>query len=161
PATLCREQRGIAHMLTLEEKRPPIFPVVCIGGSAGSLSAYMQILQQMPVKLEMAVVIVSHRATVDAGRFTGLLGKATQMEVVEATNGMTLQRGRIFVAPPHREITTNGVVLQLAVGPAKSQGWPTVISDFLFSLASTCSSRAIAIIVSGMGCDGSGALGAV
>lgn len=147
-------------LLPSEEQTPPIFPVVCIGGSAGSLSAYLKILRQMPGKLEMAVVVVSHRATVDAGRFLTLLGMATHMEVVEATDGMPLECGRIFVAPPHMGITTDGVALRVA-DPAKSHGWPILISEFLISLAKTCHSRAIAIILSGLGYDGSGGLAAV
>src|SRR5215469_2166355 len=148
-------------LLSDEGETPPIFPVVCIGGSAGSLSAYIKILRQIRVNVGMAVVIVSHRPMGDSGQFVALLAKTTHMEVIEVTDGMLLERGRIFVAPPHREITTDGVTLRLGVGLAENHGWPTLISQFLFSLASTCASRAIAIIVSGAGHDGSCALAAV
>jgi two-component system, chemotaxis family, CheB/CheR fusion protein len=80
--------------------------------------------------------------------------------VVEVTEHILLKPNRVFVVPPHREITTDGVVLRLA-GLTKYHGWPTVISEFLFSLASMCASRGIAIIVSGTGHDGSTALAAV
>jgi two-component system CheB/CheR fusion protein len=82
------------------------------------------------------------------------------MEVVEVTNGM-LEPGRVFVAPPQKEITTDGVALRISDDLPKGYGWPTLIGDFLFSLAHRCTLRAIVIIVSGMGYDGSGALGAV
>lgn len=144
-----------------QKKTPPNFPVVCIGGSAGSLAAYLDILRQIPANTGIAIVIVSHRAPSDAGRFVTLLAKAAQMEVIEATDRMPLQPDRIFVAPPQREITTDGVALRVAVDLTENHGWPTLISDFLFSLASTCASRAIAIVVSGIGYDGSGALAAV
>ena len=144
-----------------QKKTYPIFPIVCIGGSAGSLGAYVDILRQIPTKVGMAIVIISHRALNDRGRLVTLLAKATRMEVVEADNGMLLEPDRIFVAPPHREITTDGVTLRVAVGLTENHGWPTLISDFLFSLASMCNSRAIAIVVSGMGYDGSVALAAV
>ena len=143
------------------EKIPPTFPIVCIGGSAGSLAAYVDILKQVPAKSGIAIVIVSHRALVESGRLLVLLARATKMQVLEATEGMLLAPDRIFVAPPHRGITTDGVALRIAVVPTEYRGWPTVISDFLFSLASMCNSRAIAIIVSGAGHDGSGALAAV
>ena len=134
------------HMLLSDEgETPPIFPVVCIGGSAGSLSAYIKILRQIRVNVGMAVVIVSHRPMGDSGQFTALLAKTTHMEVIEVTDGMLLERGRIFVAPPHREITTDGVALRISVGLTENHGWPTLISRFLFSLASSCTSRAIAI----------------
>lgn len=137
------------------------FPVVCIGGSAGSFRAYQDILGEMPINAGLAIVIVSHRAIDDADRLVPLLANMTHMEVVEVTDEVILEPGHIYVTPPHREITTDGVVLRLAASPTKNQGWPTVISGFLFSLASTCSSRAIAVIVSGLGRDGSCALAAI
>jgi two-component system CheB/CheR fusion protein len=147
--------------LPAEHSPPGIFPVVCIGGSAGSLRAYRDILGQMPINAGLAIVIVSHRAIDNAHLFVPLLAKMTHMEVVEVTDEVLLEPGYIYVAPPHRDITTDGVVLRLAAGLAKNQGWPTLISGFLFSLASTCSTRAIAIIVSGAGFDGSCALAAI
>jgi two-component system CheB/CheR fusion protein len=144
-----------------ETQTSAVFPVVCIGGSAGGLRAYKDILGQMPLNAGLAIVIVSHRAIDDADRLVQLLSKMTHMEVVEVTDEVLLEPGFIYVTPPQREITTDGVVLKLAATQTKYQGWPTVISGFLFSLASTCSSRAIAIIVSGMGHDGSGALSAI
>jgi chemotaxis response regulator CheB len=147
-------------LLPGKERTPPIFPVVCIGGSAGSLFAYTDILREMPAKAGVAIVIVSHRAPDHAGLLMTLLAKATRMEVVEVTDGMLLEPGRIFVAPPQKEITTDGVAFRVSEG-GNNHGWPTLISDFLFSLASRCTSRAIVIIVSGMGYDGSGALAKV
>jgi chemotaxis response regulator CheB len=152
----------MASMRLLGEGSPPrIFPVVCIGGSAGSLRAYQDILGKMPINAGLAIVIVSHRAIGYADVLVPLLANMTHMEVVEVTDEVVLEPGFIYVAPPHRDITTDGVVLKLAADPTSTRGWPTLISGFLFSLASTCSTRAIAIIVSGMGYDGSGALATI
>lgn len=159
--SLLRIEKVAKVLLPDGEKIPPNFPVVCIGGSAGSLFAYVDILREIPAKAGVAIVIVSHRALGDAGRLIKLLAKATCMEVVEVTDGILLEPGRIFVAPPQREISTDGVALRLSESAPSKHGWPTLISDFLFSLASQCTSRTIVIIVSGMGYDGSGALAAV
>jgi chemotaxis response regulator CheB len=140
---------------------PNTFPIVCIGGSAGSFSAYMDILGEISAESQVAVVIVSHRALENSGLLVALLATATSMKVVEARDGMALQCGRIFVAPPHRQLTTDGVVLKVAVRLSKHCGWPTAISGFMFSLASMYTTRAIAIILSGMGHDGSNALAAI
>ena len=137
------------------------FPVVCIGGSAGSLSAYVDILKQIPAGAGLAVVIVSHRSLENSDQLIKLLAKATGMEIIEANDGMLLAPGRIFVSPPHRTVTTDGVVLKLADGTTAYNGWPTLISDFIFSMASVFASRAIAIVVSGMGHDGSSAFPAI
>jgi two-component system CheB/CheR fusion protein len=134
---------------------------VCIGGSAGSLIAYIDILREMPAKSGVAIVIVSHRGPDESSRLITLLARATRMEVVEITDGMLLEPGRVFVAPPQREITTDGLALRISEDPTSGYGWPTLIGDFLFSLARKCSSRAIVIIASGMGYDGAGALAAV
>jgi two-component system CheB/CheR fusion protein len=142
------------------KKKPAYFPIVCIGGSAGSLSAYRDILRQMPEHPDIAIVIISHRSR-SSDRLVQILARDTCLTVVEATDGMSLKPNFVFVAPAHREITTDGVTLRLAEGLTGFNGWPTVISDFLFSLASGCTSRAIAIIVSGMGHDGSAGLIAV
>ena len=136
------------------------FPIVCIGGSAGALPAYLEILSQIPVLSGSATVIVSHRALgPQSDVLLALLARAATVEVIEATDGMLLEPDRIFVAPPHRKITTDGVVLILA--DEEPHGWPTIISDFMVSLARTCRSRATAIILSGMGHDGSSALAAI
>lgn len=142
-------------------EKTPRFPVVCIGGSAGSLSAYVDILRQIPAGTSLAIVIVSHRSMENSDLLLKLLAKATEMEIVEANDGMLLAPGRIFVSPPHRAVTTDGVALKLAVDTTGYKGWPTVISDFIFSMASVFESRAIAIIVSGMGHDGSSAFPAI
>lgn len=98
-----------------KKKTSPIFPVVCIGGSAGSLAAYVDILKQIPPQFGMAIVIISHRAPNDGGRFITLLAKVTQMDVVEANDGMVIEPNRIFVAPARGEVTTDGMALRLAV----------------------------------------------
>jgi len=135
------------------------FPVVCLGGSAGGLSAYKQILRELPADFNMAIVIVAHRARQNAMFLVPLLAKVTTMEVVEAKEGMRLQPNRVHVAPPQKAITTDGMVLRLK--RTEVIGWPTSIDAFLFSLAKQCASRAIAIILSGMGYDGSVALQAI
>jgi chemotaxis response regulator CheB len=143
------------------EGTPPSFPIVCIGGSAGSLSAYVDILRHFPVGAGFAVVIVSHRPAKNSGLLIKLLANATRMKIVDVTDGMLLETGRVFLSPPHRTITTDGVVLKLALGLTAHDGWPTLISDFMRSMANMCARRGVAIIVSGMGYDGSSALPAI
>jgi len=140
-------------------KTAPVFPVICIGGSAGSLCAYIDILRQIPTKSGMAIVVVSHRSQRDL--LISVLAKATAMEVVEVTDGMILEVGRVFVAPAHREMSTDGVRLSLARHFTEDYGTPKLVTQFLLSLASMCGPRTIAVIVSGMGGDGSTALSAV
>lgn len=136
------------------------FPVVCLGGSAGGLQAYKQILRRLPADTGMAFVIVSHRGIGDAHLFLPVLRATTNMTVVEATDGIRLEPNRVFVALPHMETITDGVVLNVQAR-SKPRGLPILVTVFLLSLAKTCTSRSIAIILSGIGDDGSSALSAI
>lgn len=86
-----------------------------------------------------------------------ILGGVTTMSVIEVEEGMLLEPNHIYLMPPHTEMTlkNNGFALQ---SPRKSHGWPTTISLFLLSLAEAYGQRAIAVILSGTGPDGSSAL---
>jgi chemotaxis response regulator CheB len=135
------------------------FAVVCIAGSAGGLEGYIEILERLPSNTGMAFVIVSHRGT-ESTLLRPLLSNKTRMQVVEVTDRMRLAPNRVFLGPPHLEMTTDGLFLRLRE-PSKPKGWPILVSVFLRSLATTCASRAIAVILSGNGFDGSDALRAV
>jgi two-component system CheB/CheR fusion protein len=84
------------------------------------------------------------------------------MPVIDAENRVVLKPDHVFIIPPLTETTTNGVVLYVRAssGP-KQEGWPVTISAFLFSLATTCKARAVVVILSGMGDDGSSALASI
>lgn len=139
---------------------PGTFPVVCLCGSAGVLQAYKEILCGLPINTGMTFVLVSHRGPDNKNLLLHLLSTKTHMEIVEATDGCKLEPNLVIVAPPHVEITTDGIVLKVCPRP-KTNRWPTVISDFLRSVAATCASRSIVVILSGVGYDGSEALGAI
>ena len=134
------------------------FPVVCLAGSAGGLEAYREILRHLPNDNGMAFVIVSHRGEGDRTLLPSLLARVTRMEVLEAEDGMALEPNCVFVKPARTHLTTDGLAFQLYDQP-RSLGWSVDVTCFLLSLAKTCSSRSIAVILSGMGFDGSPALG--
>jgi len=136
------------------------FPIVCIGGSAGGFVAYEQILLNLAFDTGMTFIIVAHRADDSADCLSYLLKRRTRMDVVDAQDGTLLLPNRVILSAPHRAITTDGNCVQLAPR-ALLPGWPILISGFLQSMVTTCASRSIVVIVSGMGYDGSNALGAI
>ncbi|HEY7097755.1 MAG TPA: chemotaxis protein CheB [Terriglobales bacterium] len=136
------------------------FRIVCLAGSAGALDAYREILRGLPNDPGMAFVIVAHRGLENADLLPQLLCRATSMPVVEVTQGMRLERNKVFLAPPHEDITTDGCVFHLQPS-SDPNGWPTAITNFLNSLAEMTGPRAVAVILSGMSGDGSGALAAI
>jgi two-component system CheB/CheR fusion protein len=134
--------------------------VVCLGGSAGGLEAYMDILGSLPADTGMGFVIAPHRALEYAHLLPQLLSNVTGMPVMEVKQGMRLEPNRVFVMPPRVDMTLAGNVFDLRT-PSRRPGWPKTINTFLCSLAETAGPRAVAVILSGLDGDGSAALKAI
>jgi two-component system CheB/CheR fusion protein len=133
------------------------FRVVCLGGSAGGLQAYTDILRGLPADTGMAFVIAAHRAPVHTQLLPQLLSAVTKMPIVEVKEGMRLEPNRVFLIPPRMDLTTTGNEFHLRT-TARPPGWPKTINFFLFSLAEAIGPRAVAVILSGLDGDGSAAL---
>jgi two-component system CheB/CheR fusion protein len=129
------------------------FPIVGIGASAGGLSAFQGFLARMPADSRMAFVIVSHHQAGQQSLLPELLGHATKMPVEEAREGVRIEPDHVYVAPPGRNVALAGGRLRLLT-PAAPRGFPLPIDSFLRSLALDAGSRAVAIILSGTGSDG-------
>lgn len=131
-------------------------PVVCIGGSAGGLDAYIRLLQHFPSDLGVAIVIVNHLRVV-ATRLHEILPRYTAMPVELITEGLDIQPDRVFIIPSRRDlhVCDGGFRLEPI---SKPRGWPDVITVFLQSLAQNWKGKIIAVIVSGYDGDGADAL---
>jgi chemotaxis response regulator CheB len=136
------------------------FRVVCLGGSAGAGEAYTSILRCMPADTGMAFVIAPHRSLENANLLPRILSSVTTMPVVEVKEGMLLEPNRVYIMPPHTEMTVKKSEFALQP-PRKPRGWPNTISVFLLSIAEAYGQRAVAVILSGLDRDGSAALKAV
>lgn len=133
------------------------FRVVCLGGSAGGLQAYRDILRGLSADTGMAFVIAAHRAPEHTQLLPQLLSAVTKMPVVEVKEGMRLEPNRVFLIPPRMDLITTGNEFHLRT-TARPPGWPKTINLFLFSLAEAIGPRAVAVILSGLDGDGSAAL---
>ena len=132
------------------------FPVVCVGGSAGGLDAYIRLLKQLPGDMGVAIVIVNHLRTVDT-RLHEILPRVTQMPVQLITEGLDLRPDHVFIIPPQRDLHVQDG--QFRLEPiSKPRGWPDVITVFLRSLTENWDGKLIAVIVSGYDGDGADAL---
>jgi two-component system CheB/CheR fusion protein len=136
------------------------FRIVCLGGSAGSLKAYTDILGGLPADTGMAFVIALHRGVEHASLLSEVMTRVTKMPVLEVKEGMPLVPNHVYLMPPHVEMTVKDNALSLQA-PRKPFGWPITISVFLLSLAEVYGERAIAVILSGVDHDGSVALKAI
>ena len=132
------------------------FPVVCVGGSAGGLDAYVRLLRHLPAEMGVAIVIVNHLRAVDT-RLHEILPRYTQMPVKLIFDGLDLQPNHVFIIPPLRDLhVLNG---EFRLKPiSKPRGWPDVITVFLRSLTENWDGQLIAVIVSGYDGDGADAL---
>jgi two-component system, chemotaxis family, protein-glutamate methylesterase/glutaminase len=139
--------------------RPPDFPIVCIGGSAGGLDAYIRLLRHLPADIGAAIVIVNHLRTMPT-RLHEILPGYTTMPVDLITDGMLILRNRVFIIPSNRDLHVSDGRFHLEP-ISKPWGWPDVITVCLRSLAAHWNGKLIAVIVSGFDGDGAAALGQI
>ncbi len=143
---------------SLEQTSPRFeasFPIVGIGASAGGLAAFEAFFSGMPADVEpgMAFVLVQHLAPDHASILTALMQRYTRMKVYEVEDGMVVQINCAYIIPPNRDMAFLNGTLQL-MEPAEPRGHRLPI-DFLFrSLAQDQRERAIGIVLSGTGSDG-------
>jgi two-component system chemotaxis response regulator CheB len=137
-------------------KRTSNFPVVCVGGSAGGLDAYIRLLRHLPADMGVAIVIVNHLRTV-ATHLHEILPNYTKMPVELITASLLIQPNRVFIIPEQRDLhVRDGEFLLEPI--SKPRGWPDVITVFLRSLTRNWDGSLIAVIVSGFDGDGAAAL---
>jgi two-component system, chemotaxis family, protein-glutamate methylesterase/glutaminase len=132
------------------------FPVVCVGGSAGGLDAYIRLLKHLPADMGVAIVIVNHLRQVDT-LLDEILPRYTQMPVERITDGLDLRPNHVFIIPPQRDLHVLDGEFRLEP-ISKPRGWPDVITVFLRSLTEHWNGKIIAVIVSGYDGDGAAAL---
>lgn len=132
------------------------FPVVCVGGSAGGLDAYIRLLQNLPADLGVAIVIVNHLRTV-ATLLHEILPKYTTMPVELITDDLVIEPNHVFIIPEKRDLHVLDGEFRLEP-ISKPRGWPDVITVFLRSLTNNWDGKIIAVIVSGYDGDGAAAL---
>lgn len=132
------------------------FPIVCVGGSAGGLDAYIRLLQHLPADMGVAVVIVNHLRTV-ATRLHEILPRYTKMPVELITEKLLIEPNHVFIIPKQRDLHVLDGEFRLKP-ISKPRGWPDVITVFLRSLTQHWDGKLIAVIVSGYDGDGAAAL---
>jgi chemotaxis response regulator CheB len=132
------------------------FPIVCVGGSAGGLDAYIRLLRNLPADMGVAIVIVNHLRTVST-LLHEILPHYTSMPVHLITEKLDIEPNQVFIIPEKRDLhALNG---EFRLKPiSKPRGWPDVITVFMQSLTKNWKGKLIAVIVSGYDGDGADAL---
>jgi len=132
------------------------FPVVCVGGSAGGLDAFIRLLKNLPDNMGVAVVIVNHLTTI-ATTLHKILPQYTKMPVELITDKLDIKPDHVFIIPENRDLHVLDGEFRLKP-ISKPRGWPDVITVFMMSLTKNWDGKLIAVIVSGYDGDGADAM---
>ena len=135
---------------TDEESRVTI---VGIGASAGGLQALEEFLRCVPNSSGLAFVIIQHLNPTHQGKLPEVLQRATVMQVIQAGHHMEVKPNCVYVIPPNRDLSILHGSLLLLERVVK-QGLHLPINFFFRALASDQHVRAVCVVLSGMGCDG-------
>jgi two-component system CheB/CheR fusion protein len=128
------------------------FPIVGIGASAGGLEAYRQFLSELPEKTGMAYVLIQHLDPKHESRLTDVLEKSSRLPIHEVTHATRVEPDHVYVIPPDSTMTIErGTLLVVRRGERTPH---LVVDAFFRSLARDSQSRAIGVVLSGTGSDG-------
>ncbi|HTU01110.1 MAG TPA: chemotaxis protein CheB, partial [Candidatus Sulfotelmatobacter sp.] len=127
--------------------------VVGIGASAGGLDAFTRFFQAMPADSGMAFVLIQHLDPTHESLTAELLGKHTKMPVRQVAGDVAVQADHVYVIPPNKYMSISNGVLRLTP-PVERHAMRMPIDFFFRSLAQDQQERAIGIILSGTGTDG-------
>jgi len=134
--------------------------VVGVGASAGGLDAFRNLLDALPTDAGIAFVLISHLDPTHASMLVDLLSSHTTMPVAQATDRMPLERNHVYVIPPQAYLSVRNGALEISA-PRAPHGARLPFDFFLNSLAEEYGERAVCVVLSGTGADGSIGLQAV
>ena len=145
--------RWIRGSLSARSRAP--FPIVAIGASAGGLEACKKLLDALPSENGMAFLLVQHMDPSHESLLVDLLSARTSMRVVQATDGMAIERDRVHIIPPGSDLSVDSKGLLRLSRPLERQGARLPFDFLLNSLAKTFGRRVVCVVLSGTGADGS------
>jgi two-component system CheB/CheR fusion protein len=148
-----KEKTGKKKAKAKNEADSKTFPVVGIGASAGGLEALETFFSHMPPESGLAFVVIQHLAPRHKSILGEILKKDTQMIVQEIRDGMKIEPNQVYLNPPDKDVALFKGTFHLA-DPSEITKVRMPI-DFCFrSLAEDRREKAVCIILSGTGSDG-------
>ncbi len=148
-----QQKQALENHSGTAEGEIPALPIVGVGASAGGLEAYTQFLRALPADTDMAYVLISHLDPNHESKLDEILSRSSSMPVVEVEGEPLVQANHIYVIPPNRSMIIQEGHLRLMPRPQDGIKHRP-IDAFLRSLAADQGVRGIAVILSGMGSDG-------
>jgi two-component system CheB/CheR fusion protein len=129
------------------------FPIVGIGASAGGLEAFQQMLKHLPPDSGMAFLLVQHLDPSHKSQLAEILSRATPLPVIEATDGLAVRPDHIYIIPANADLAIAQGLLRVTPR-AESRGLHLPIDHLFRSLAAEQQGRAVGVVLSGTGSDG-------
>jgi two-component system, chemotaxis family, CheB/CheR fusion protein len=151
-----KAQSGSRNKAEIRQKKPAsrdAFPVVAIGASAGGLEAYTEFFRALPADLGMAFALVQHLDPSHHSLLAQIIAKATKMPVEEVKSGVKIRPNCVYVIPPNAFMAISAGVFTLTPR-SKEPGQHLSVNFFMRSLAQERKHKAIGIVLSGTGADG-------
>jgi len=137
------------------------FDVVALASSAGGIAALSEILGSLPGDFPAAIVVVQHLDPRHRSLMADILRRRTPLDVVQATEGDHIRPGTAYIAPPDRHLLVNANGT-LSLSQSELVHFVRPSADLLFeSVAASYRTRAIAVVLTGTGSDGSMGIGAI
>ncbi|HET7421380.1 MAG TPA: chemotaxis protein CheB [Candidatus Dormibacteraeota bacterium] len=136
-------------------KGHPPFDIVAFAASAGGVFALTEILQKLPADFPAIVVVVQHLDPRHRSLMPQIFGRRSNLPVYQAADGMQVEPGHVYLAPPDRHLLINrdGTV---SLTQTELVNFVRPSADLLFeSVAAAYGERAIAVVLTGAGKDGS------
>jgi two-component system chemotaxis response regulator CheB len=139
----------------------PSYDIVAVAASAGGLNALSELLSALPKEFPAAIVVVQHLDPRHRSLMAEILGRRTKLRVCQADEGDRLGPGTVYIAPPDRHLLVNPDG-SLALTQSELVHFVRPSADVLFeSVAASYRDRAIALVLTGTGSDGSMGVGAI
>ncbi|MBC7780441.1 MAG: PAS domain-containing protein [Proteobacteria bacterium] len=133
------------------------FPVVGLGASAGGLAALRTCFENLPAAPDMAFVVILHLSPKHESNVAAILQHATRMPVSQVASDIAIERNHVYVIPPTHSLAMYDGHLALSER-RNHRGAPVSIDLFFRTLAEAHGDRAVGIVLSGTGADGSGGI---
>jgi len=139
----------------VSSRKPSNFEVIAIATSAGGLKALSQVLSALPPDFLPAIVVVQHLDPRHRSLMADILGRRSTLPVKQAEENDKLQPGKVYIAPPNKHLLVNPDG-SLSLTQSELVHFVRPSADLLFeSVAGSFKNRAIAVVLTGTGSDGS------
>lgn len=134
--------------------------IITVGASAGGLEAIQEFFDHMPQTGNMSFVVIQHLSPDYKSLLVDLIGRRTHMKVLEATHNTPVTANCVYVIPNNKQIRIQKNRLLLS-DKTNDKAPNNAIDVFLHSLAADKRDRAVAVILSGTGTDGTKGIAAI